>query len=401
VALVTSTRNVALGKILQVEWMNTDMKHKLLIFFLPFIVTVASGHAQSPLPPLISPEVHSDGGVTFRFRAPNAQQVLLEREGTKAVPMQKDEQGVWSVTTGPLEPDLYGYTFAADGVALIDPSNSQIIPNLHHPQSVVHVPGPPSTVWEIGDVPHGTIHHHFYRSGTVGDDRDFYVYTPPGYDPKAKRRYPTLYLLHGFTDDASGWTAVGRAHVILDNLIAQGKAKPMIVVMPLGYGAPEILSPTSRAFRDANLVERNMDRFRQALLTEVIPQVEKIYRVSPDRRSRAIAGLSMGGAESLFTGLNTLDRFAWIGAFSSGGLGEDFDKTFPALDAKANSQLRLLWIACGTEDRLIDPNRKFRDWLKSKGIEHTDIETSGAHTWMVWRRNLAEFATLLFQSKKP
>jgi enterochelin esterase family protein len=401
VALVTSAWNAASAKIPQIERMTTDMKHKLLIFFLPLIITVAIGHAQSPLPPLISPEVHPDGSVTFRFRAPNAQQVSLEREGTKAVPMQKDAQGMWSVTTGPLEPDFYGYTFAADGVALIDPSNPLMKPNLLHTQSVVHVPGPPSRVWEISDVPHGTIHHHFYRSGTVGDDRDFYVYTPPGYDPKAKRRYPELYLLHGFSDDANGWTAVGRAHVILDNLIAQGKAKPMIVVMPLGYGAPEILSPASRAFRDASLVERNMDRFRQALLAEVIPQVEKTYRVSPDRQSRAIAGLSMGGAESLFTGLNTLDRFAWIGAFSSGGLGQDFDKTFPALDAKANSQLRLLWIACGTEDRLIDPNRKFRDWLKSKGIEHTDIETPGAHTWMVWRRNLAEFATLLFQGKKP
>jgi len=372
-----------------------------LIFLLLFVAALASSHAQSPLSTLISPEVHPDGSVTFRLRAPNAQQVALEREGTKAVPMQKDEQGDWSLTTGPLEPDFYGYSFASDGVALIDPSNPLMKPNLLHPQSVVHVPGHPSTVWETGDVPHGTIHHHFYRSGIVGDDRDFYVYTPPGYDSKARRRYPTLYLLHGFSDDASGWTAVGRAHVILDNLIAQGKAKPMIVVMPLGYGAPEILSPTSRAFRDASLVERNMDRFRQALLTEVIPQVEKTYRVSPDRQSRAIAGLSMGGAESLFTGLNTLDRFAWVGAFSSGGLGQDFGKTFPALDAKANSQLRLLWIACGTEDRLIDPNRKFRAWLKSKGIEHTDIETPGAHTWMLWRRNLAEFATLLFQGKKP
>src|SRR5208337_3575425 len=156
-----------------------------------------------------------------------------------------------------------------------------------------------SLPWEINLVPHGVIHHHFYRSGIVGDDRDFYVYTPPAYNPEAKKLYPALYLLHGFSDDASAWTAVGRAHVILDNLIAQGKAKPMIVVMPLGYGAPEILSPTFHGFRDSSLVDRNMDRFRQALLTEVIPQVEKIYRVSPDRQSRAIAGLSMGGAESL------------------------------------------------------------------------------------------------------
>ena len=133
--------------------------------------------------------------------------------------------------------------------------------------------------------------------------------------------------------------------------------------------------------------------------TEVVPEVERTYRVSRDRSSRAIAGLSMGGAESLHVGLNALNRFAWIGAFSSGGLGEDFYAVFPALDSKANEQLRLLWISCGKEDRLIDANRKFLDWLKSKGIRHTGLETPGAHTWMVWRRNLAEFASLLFQEK--
>jgi enterochelin esterase family protein len=235
----------------------------------------------------------------------------------------------------------------------------------------------------------------------VGDDRDFYVYTPPGYDPLAKRTYPVLYLLHGFSDDASGWTAVGRAHLILDHLIAQGKAQPMLMVMPLGYGAPEIVSRGFSAFRDVSLRQRNFDKFREALLREVIPQVERTYLVSKDRNSQAIAGLSMGGAESLLTGLNTLDRFAWVGAFSSGGLGEDFDKSFPALDSKANSQLRLLWIACGTSDHLIDVNRKFREWLKSKGVQHTDVETPGAHTWMVWRRNLADFTPLLFRDKAP
>jgi len=376
------------------------MKHPPKIFLAIWLVSVVAVRAQSPAPPLISPEVHPDRRVTFRFRAPHAQQVSLAREGAEALPMVNNGQGVWSVTTDPLEPDYYGYAFVADGVALIDPSNPLMKPNQLHAQSVVHVPGPPLGPWEISDVPHGVLHHHFYKSAIVGDDRDFYVYTPPGYDPKAKRRYPALYLLHGYSDDASAWTAVGRAHVILDNLLAHGKAKPMIVVMPLGYGAPEILAPGSPAFRDANLMQRNMERFRQALLTEVIPQIEKAYRVSPDRRARAIAGLSMGAAESLFTGLNTLERFAWIGAFSSGGLSQDFDKTFPALDSKANAQLHLLWIACGTDDRFIGANRKFRESLKSKGIEHTDIETPGAHTWMVWRRNLAEFAPLLFQGQK-
>jgi enterochelin esterase family protein len=173
----------------------------------------------------------------------------------------------------------------------------------------------------------------------------------------------------------------------------------MILVMPLGYGAPEMLSRGITAFRDASLRQRNFDTFRQALLTEVIPRVEKAYRVSRVRSSRAIAGLSMGGAESLLTGLNALDRFTWIGAFSSGGLTEDFNADFPALDSKANAHLRLLWIACGTEDFLIEPNRKFRDWLKSRGIQHTAIETPGTHTWMVWRRNLANFVPLLFQER--
>jgi enterochelin esterase family protein len=186
---------------------------------------------------------------------------------------------------------------------------------------------------------------------------------------------------------------------MLDNLLARAKAKPMLIVMTLGYGAPEILSQTSPRFRDPSLRDRNMSKFRDALFTEVMPQIEKTYHVATDRNSRAIAGLSMGGAESLYTGLNAVDRFALIGAFSSGGMGDDFNATFPALDSKVNSQLRVLWIACGTDDRLIEPNRKFRDWLKSKEIQFTPIETPGAHTWMVWRRNLAEFAALLFQEK--
>lgn len=358
--------------------------------------TTAAALAQPPAP-IVSPEVHADHTVTFRFRAPNAKEVLLAREGAQRTAMQKDDKGVWSLTTDPLPPDLYGYSFVADGVALIDPSNSLMKPNLLNTQSEVHVPGPSSLPWEIADVPRGEVHHHFYKSAIVGDNRDYFVYTPPGYDPTAKNLYPVLYLLHGFSDGADGWSAVGRANVILDNLIAQGKAKPMLIVMPLGYGAPEIVSRTGGAgLRDPNLRQRNYDRFRDALFTEVMAQVEKEYRVAKDRNSRAIAGLSMGGAESLYTGLNAIDRFAWVASFSAGGSSEDYSATYPKLDAKVNSQLRLLWIACGTEDRLIEPNRKFREWLKSKDIHFTPIETPGAHTWLVWRRNLAEIAPLLF-----
>jgi enterochelin esterase family protein len=352
--------------------------------------------AQAPRP-IVSPEVSADKSVTFRFRAPNAQEVFLAREGAERLAMQKDESGVWSVTTSSLEPDLYGYSFVADGVTLIDPVNPLMKPNLLNVQSVVHVPGPPSLPWEINNVPRGMVHHHFYKSEIVGDSRDFFVYTPPGYN--AKKRYPVLYLLHGFSDDASGWTAVGRAHIIMDNLIAQGKAKPMLVVMPLGYGTPELASRTRSGAGGAGSRDRNSTRIRDLLLKEVLPQVEQTYSVERNRASRAIAGLSMGGGQSLTIGLNALDQFAWVGAFSSAVPGADFEATFPALDAKANSQLRLLWIACGTDDRLMAGNRKFVDWLKTKQVELVWKETAGAHTWMVWRRNLAEFAPLLFAAK--
>jgi len=357
--------------------------------------------AQSPPPrppaPIVSPEVHADRSVTFRLRDPNAVEVKLGLEGTEPLPMKKSDQDGWGVTTAPLAPDYYGYEFMVDGVRMLDPSNHLLVPNLLTPGNAVHVPGPLSLPWELNDVPHGEVHHHFYKSAVAGDDRDYYVYTPPGYDPVAKKTYPVLYLLHGYSDDASGWTAVGRANVILDNLIAQGKAKPMIVVMPLGYGTMEIIRLGWGAWGHTDVRDRNFGNFREALLTEVMPRVENEYRVTKERNARAIAGLSMGGSESLLTGLNNLDKFSWIGAFSSGGIPDDFQKDFPALDAKANQQIHLLWIACGTEDHLITVNRNLRAWLKTKGVNATEIETPGMHTWMVWRRNLAEFAPLLFR----
>jgi enterochelin esterase-like enzyme len=352
----------------------------------------------SPLPDrVISPEVHPDSSVTFRFIAPNAHEVKVERDGAEPLPMQKDDTGVWSVTTAPLAPDYYEYSFVVDGARALDPFNSVQVPNLISPSNAVLVPGGAGVPWDVIDVPHGEIHHHFYKSVVADDNRDYYVYTPPGYDPKAKKAYPVLYLLHGFSDDASAWTAVGKANVILDNLIAIGKAQPMIVVMPLGYGTMEIVHSGWGAWGHNGMREKNFANFQRALLGEVMPKVEGEYRVAHDRNARAIAGLSMGGSESLLTGLNNLDKFAWIGAFSSGGIPEDFEKSFPKLDAKTSQQIHLLWIACGTEDHLITANRKFRDWLKSKGIQHTDIETPGAHSWMVWRRNLVEFTQLLFR----
>jgi enterochelin esterase-like enzyme len=373
------------------------------IFFCMLAVAVSAQDKPAQAPPafppapLLSPEVHSDGSVTFRFRAPNAADVKFAREGAEPVPMQKDDKGVWTVITAPLAPDYYGYSFTVDGVRSMDASNPSLVPNLIFPGNSVHVPGPLSLPWELNNVPHGVIHHHFYKSTVADDDRDYYVYTPPGYDAAAKKTYPVLYLLHGFSDAASGWTEVGRANVILDNLIAQGKAKPMIVVMPLGYGTMEMIRLAWGAWNHPDLRDRNFNGFREALLTEVMPRVEGQYRITNDRNARAIAGLSMGGSESLLTGLNNLDKFSWVGAFSSGGIPEDFQKDFPTLDAKANQQLHLLWIACGTEDRLITINRNLLEWLKGKGVNATEIETPGMHTWMVWRRNLVEFAPLLFR----
>jgi enterochelin esterase-like enzyme len=372
---------------------------KAIVFAMLSAITLFPAVSIAQPPPRIpSPELQSDGHVIFRFRAPNAAKVEVAIEGQNPpTPMQKDEQGIWSATVGPLRPDIYGYSFVEDGTPLIDPSNPLMKPNLLSTQSAVHIPGE-SLPWEVNDVPHGEIHHHFYRSKIAGDDRDFYVYTPPSYDPRSKQDYPVLYLLHGYSDAANGWSVVGQANVILDNLIAQGKAKPMIVVMPLGYGDLEVIRRGWGSWSDKALAWRNLSKFTDVLLTEIMPQIEASYKVKRDRESRAIAGLSMGGSESLLTGLNHLDKFAWVGAFSSGGLdNHDFSEEFSGLDANANKQLKLLWIACGTEDGLIKLNRDFKSWLKGKNIQFTDIETPGAHTWMVWRRNLATLAPLLFR----
>jgi len=350
--------------------------------------------------PIVSPELSADGRVTFRLRAPNANEVILRCEGLSEAKLEKDAQGVWSFTSPPMGPDIYSYTFSVDGLRLLDPGNPAMKYNLLNSDSELHVPGPKSLPWEINDVPRGKLHRHFYHSEVANDERDFIVYTPPGYDPAARKKYPTLYLLHGFSDDTTAWSTVGRANVILDNLIARGQAKPMIVVMPLGYGTMDYVLGGWTGARRGEMRQRSFEKFRDNLLQEVIPQAEQSYRMATDRKNRAIAGLSMGGAESLFVGLNALDRFAWIGAFSSGGLTTNYSQEFPKLDAKANRQLRLLWMACGTEDGLIASNRRFNQWLDSNQVRYTWVESPGAHSFRVWRGYLAEFAPLLFQENK-
>jgi enterochelin esterase family protein len=250
------------------------------------------------------------------------------------------------------------------------------------------------------DLPTGALHHHIYRSALAGDDRDYFVYTPPGYDPQAERLHPVLYLLHGYNDAADAWATHGHANEILDSLIAEGFAEPMIAVMPLCYRTPEVRALGWAGLRDPHLGQITFKKLGSILLDEVIPEVEKNYRVAADRESRAIAGLSLGGAESLYIGLNALDRFAWVGGFSTVGLVGDFNEAFPGLDEGASSRLRLLWISCGRQDPFFRLSEKLRDWLQAKRVRFEWVEMSGTHTWHVWKRNLTEFVPLLFKRGK-
>ena len=370
-----------------------------------------------------SPEVSPDGKVTFRLRAPNAKEVFVTGIGQRLA-MEKNEQGVWTATTEPLKPDIYSYSFSVDGSTFNDPGNAQFKTAYGSAgQSEVRVPGSGPVSWAPGkDVPRGAVTRHFYHSAVAGDDRDFWVYTPANYDPKRKEAYPTLYLLHGLGDDSNSWIESGAANVILDNLIAQGKAKPMVMVNPLGYG--------NAGGPGTAMGDTMIPNYARTVLEEVMPQVEKAYNVSKDRNERAIAGLSMGGAEAAFVGLNHLDKFAWIGSFSGayvmwprataagapaaggrGGAGggrggqtvdtATIEKNFPNLDAKANSQIRMLWIVCGADDGLLGVSRAFEEWLKSKNVKFSTLEVPGmAHVWPLWRQNLTDMAPMLFQAKK-
>jgi enterochelin esterase family protein len=352
--------------------------------------------ATSAMAQIVSPDVHPDHSVTFRLKSPGAKKVDLYLEGRDAMPMTMDLDGVWSITTPVLVPDIYGYGFSADGVDVLDTSNPLTKPNLIWQGNMVIVPGDPPALWEMRDVPHGLVHHHIYHSAATGAVSDFYVYTPPGYENGSAKNLPVLYLLHGYSDMASGWSAVGMANLIMDNMIAEGNAKPMVMVMPLGYGVPNFASPIRDGASDPARLKRNYDQFQVALLNEVMPTVEKEYRVSKSRNARAITGLSMGGAESLYVGLRNLDRFAYIGSFSAGDVYAGLKDSLP-IPTSSQMKPKVLWVACGTDDDLISINRKIVAWLKDGGLTVTQIETPGRHAWPVWRRNLIAFSSLLFR----
>jgi enterochelin esterase-like enzyme len=357
----------------------------------------AAGQAPAPVPPpppYVSPEVHPDGTATLRFRASNAQQVKAELEGA-SLPMEKDDSGLWTATTSVLKPDIYGYHFVVDGTQLIDPRNTDVRDNFLSLTSNLTIPGTPPEPWEAQPIAHGVLEHHFYTSqvvlGLTNNQSDYFVYTPPGYSPKSHQKYPVLYLLHGYSDAANGWSSVGKANFILDSLIASGKVKPMIVVMTLGYGNMAVLKPG----RTPEISKQSVDLYEKALLTEVLPQIESSYPVSKKREDRAIAGLSMGGGESLLIGLTHPELFAWIGTFSAGLNARTIADLPTTTPQKAN--LRLLWMACGVDDALLKPNQTVIATLKGEGLPVTAIETPGHHQWPVWRDNLIHFAPLLFQ----
>jgi len=337
-----------------------------------------------------SPEVHADGSMTFRLKAPNASKVYLYSEAIPSAAFTKDEKGVWSLTTKPLEPDLYCYMFAVDGSGIEDPGNpdSKPIATGGH-ESIVRIPGAKPLLWEPQDVPHGTVQRTAFFSKAVGETRNLTVYTPPGYE-RSKASYPVLYLLHGVMEDDQAWTTAGQAQTILDNLIAQGKTKPMIVVMPTGYGFPNIPDGMGQQLYTGPAVQKKLlDVVSTSLREEIMPLVASRFRVK--KGPSAIAGVSMGGAQALYIGLNYPKLFGSVNSFSGAILmfGQPFDDWFPALSARGQS----VEISCGTEDFLINPNRKFEEWLKGKNVPFHSTETKGGHTWNVWRRNLIELLT--------
>ena len=374
---------------------------RLLLSTSVLLLAVCAHAQQQQADSKADPQVHSDRTVTFRLTAPTAGKVVLSSDALdKPLALHKDASGTWTATTAPLKPEYYSYHFEVDGTETLDPHNVTIKESYLAAGNGFLVPGATPQPWETTAVPHGVVHHHTYTTkvvlGLERDQSEFYVYTPPGYDPRSATKYPVLYLLHGWSDTAAGWTNIGHANDIFDNLIAAGKMKPTIVAMPLGYGEMSFVRSGFNVWDQPATVSSNTGLFAKALLTEILPQIETLYNVSSKREDRAIAGLSMGGLESLTIGLGHVDQFAYVGGFSS---ALHAGSTLGQGDLASAAQLKLLWIACGTEDHLLEANRKLIATLKAKSVPVTAIETTGGHTWLVWRDNLVNFVPLLFQPK--
>ena len=342
---------------------------------------------------LQSPVLGADGQVTFQLYAPRATEVTMRSEGPAPFAgkrLAKADSGVWTLTVQ-VPADLYIYWFDVDGVFVADPRNNRPRVNMSTVRSLLEVPGAASEFFAEKPVQHGQVAAVHYQSQALGLPRRMHVYTPPGY-ATSSQRYPVLYLLHGAGDNDLSWLMAGRANFIFDNLIAAGKAKPMIVVMPAGHTPP-----------GANGAPAAPDAFARDFLTDVVPYVEKNYRTLPGRENRAMAGLSMGGQQTLNISLTNLDKFSQLGVFSSGWFGQDgaatFERNNPALfaDPKLNDRIKLFWFATGKNDFVMPSTKAVLALLDKHKIRYTYKETEGGHTWPNWRAYLNEFAPLLFR----
>jgi enterochelin esterase family protein len=346
---------------------------------------------------LISPEVHPDRRITFRISAPKSAEVtlLFGAWNPKPQPMTRDAAGVWTLTIGPVAPEIYTYAFSVDGVRVLDLAN----PNLKTgarglDASEVEIPGTPPRFDEVQNVPHGAIHIRSYMSTPLMRLRGLYVYLPPDYEKDIKRAYPVLYLRHGSGDTEANWSDDGRAGVILENLLAQGKAVPMLIVMTNGDTDNTWLGGSS---------PQAIELLAKELLGDVIPLIEKTYRVLPGRDDRAITGLSMGGGQAFTIGLKNLETFAWVGQFSSGLVSDaefNLEKHLPGFLSDAsgvNQKLKFFFLGCGTEDPRYQGQLDLSAVLKKHGIRHQFFSTPGGHEWRVWRHLLADFLQRVFK----
>jgi enterochelin esterase-like enzyme len=383
--------------------------HKVLISgLISGVLLMAQAPRREPTPndTLKSPEVMPDHRVTFRIYAPKASEVsvagdwITQGRGTGGK-LEKDEKGVWSLTVGPLVPDLYSYSFTVDGVRTIDPKNAFIKQGEASLDNLFMVDGEEAAYEANRPVPHGQIHIDWYESNVLDKMRSMHVYTPPGYEA-GNTKFPVFYLLHGGGDEDSGWSTVGRAGFIMDNLLASKKAKPMIVVMPNGSMPRAVVVPG--AAPDPAAQRAAQQKFVDELLNNVIPYVEKNYRVLANRENRAIAGLSMGAGQTLAVAPTHLDRFAYVGVWSGGvnaAATDDFlqrNAQFFESPDKTNKMVRLLWIAAGSKDTLAGPGTKhLAEILDAHGIKHEYHESEGGHTWINWRHYLNDYSQLLFQ----
>lgn len=373
------------------------MKIKTLLLIAVLYLSVA-GLAQTPPPDgLVSPEIYPDGKVTFRIRAAKASEVTLFGDwmpvGSKH-PMTKDAEGIWSATVSSIEATIHLYSFTVDGVTIADPVNPRIKLRQRTSASLVEVPAK-GTPWEVRDVPHGSVESNWLRTAVInGETRQVFVYTPPGYDKNPKQRYPVLYLLHGSGDTAESWTQVGATNLILDNLIAEKKAKPMIVVMPLGHAVPFGSPP--------EIAKKNVPLMEEYVLKDLMPWAEAKYRIAAGRQNRALAGLSMGGGQTFNIGFAHLDLFSALGVFSSATQPEFAEKFKTVLDdAKGtNAKLNVFWYGCGDKDPVFTRAKDTSALLNKHQIRHTFRPiANGMHTWPVWRLCLSEFVPLLFSGK--